>query len=306
MKKAEAELQKAKEAPKPPLKPEEKPIALAPITHDVVNHFDSTVYHQSVMNKAINAVNKANSKIAFSNIYNTNKYKYIVTAGNNSKLIKEAMKRRSWWVEIPNVDTVFNFKWQPTSYRMKFRDLVYKHPANKQIVNHVEFHKYLSEKSELFSCFQNYCENIKANVFDVMPIQFFVQVNMKMPNATNNAISQFASFFNLIEESKSVLEGITKTSNLHQDYIIDESILNINLYKSHQWIPKSKDNGSGTKFKLFNFQKRGTSYHTRFEMPISHCAGHNFWILKATNLNRGRGIHVFNDLETLKSLIEDY
>ena len=41
-------------------------------------------------------------------------------------------------------------------------------------------------------------------------------------------------------------------------------------------------------------------------MPLSHCAGQNFWILKATNLNRGRGIHVFNDLESLKTLIDDY
>lgn len=116
---------------------------------DIPNHFDSHAYHQS-MTKVINNA-KPSSKIAFSNIYNTNKLKYIVTSGNNSKLIREAMKRRPWWVEIPNVDSVFNFKWQPVSYRMKFRDLTYKPPGNKQIVNHFEFHKYLSEKSELFS-----------------------------------------------------------------------------------------------------------------------------------------------------------
>lgn len=80
------------------------------------------------------------SKIAFSNIYNNNKFKYIVTQGNNSKLIREAMKTRPWWVEIPNVDSAFNFKWQPVSYRMKFRDLVKKSPI-KRIVNHFEFHR---------------------------------------------------------------------------------------------------------------------------------------------------------------------
>jgi hypothetical protein len=30
------------------------------------------------------------------------------------------------------------------------------------------------------------------------------------------------------------------------------------------------------------------------------------WLLKPTHLNRGRGIHVFNDLETLKKLIKEY
>lgn len=30
------------------------------------------------------------------------------------------------------------------------------------------------------------------------------------------------------------------------------------------------------------------------------------WLLKPTGLNRGRGIHVFNDLDTLISLLIDY
>ena len=55
------------------------------------------------------------------------------------------MKQRPWWVEIPNVDSVFNFKWQPVSHRLKFRELSHKSPG-KQIVNHFECHKYLSEK----------------------------------------------------------------------------------------------------------------------------------------------------------------
>lgn len=41
-------------------------------------------------------------------------------------------------------------------------------------------------------------------------------------------------------------------------------------------------------------------------MPLSHFEGENFWILKATNLNRGRGIHVFRDLKSLHKIIDDY
>ena len=41
-------------------------------------------------------------------------------------------------------------------------------------------------------------------------------------------------------------------------------------------------------------------------MPLSHFSGKNFWILKATNLNRGRGIHVFRDIQTLNKLIDCY
>lgn len=62
-----------------------------------------------------------------------------------------------------------------------------------------------------------------------MPVQFFIKVDMKMPNAVNNAVSQFSHVFNLFEETKSVFQGISATKNIHQDSIIDESILNVNL-----------------------------------------------------------------------------
>ena len=41
-------------------------------------------------------------------------------------------------------------------------------------------------------------------------------------------------------------------------------------------------------------------------IPLSHFEGHNMWILKATGFNRGRGIHVFNNLSELKRLIKEY
>ena len=41
-------------------------------------------------------------------------------------------------------------------------------------------------------------------------------------------------------------------------------------------------------------------------MGKDHCSGQNLWILKPTNLNRGVGIHLFNDLNDLEKLLEDY
>jgi glutathione synthase/RimK-type ligase-like ATP-grasp enzyme len=34
--------------------------------------------------------------------------------------------------------------------------------------------------------------------------------------------------------------------------------------------------------------------------------GHNLWVLKPNDLNRGRGVHLFNSLEQLKKLIAEY
>mmetsp|Transcript_6491 Transcript_6491/g.10437 ORF Transcript_6491/g.10437 Transcript_6491/m.10437 type:complete len:152 (-) Transcript_6491:1145-1600(-) len=68
-------------------------------------------------------------------------------------------------------------------------------------------------------------------------------------------------------------------------------------------IYKTAGKEKNTKFKSFNFEKRS---FTKYTCPVSHFEGHNLWLLKPTHLNRGRGIHVFNDLPTLHKLIKEY
>lgn len=72
------------------------------------------------------------------------------------------------------------------------------------------------------------------------------------------------------------------------------------LYKTSS----TKDqHAKSTKFKQFNFEKRT---NTKLSCPLSHFDGFNLWLLKPTHMNRGRGIHVFNDLPTLQKLIKEY
>jgi hypothetical protein len=63
---------------------------------------------------------KNKSKIPFENAYVEDCYKFIVAPGNNSQLVRKAMNGRSWWIEIQPVHSLFNFKWQPTSWGLKF------------------------------------------------------------------------------------------------------------------------------------------------------------------------------------------
>ena len=41
-------------------------------------------------------------------------------------------------------------------------------------------------------------------------------------------------------------------------------------------------------------------------MPLCHFSGYNLWLLKPTKLNRGRGIHVVNNLTYLRQLLVQY
>ena len=58
-----------------------------------------------------------------------------------------------------------------------------------------------------------------------------------------------------------------------------------------------------TKFKTFNFDRK---VGLKYTMPLCHFDSYNLWILKPTHLNRGRGIHVFRDLDSLHKLIKQY
>lgn len=63
---------------------------------------------------------KKKMSVPFSNMYLENAMKYIIYPGNNSKLLREVMKWRSWWVEMPPMPCIANFKWAPVSNGIKF------------------------------------------------------------------------------------------------------------------------------------------------------------------------------------------
>ena len=58
-------------------------------------------------------------------------------------------------------------------------------------------------------------------------------------------------------------------------------------------------------FRQFNFDKKPVG-QAKYTMPLCHFDSYNLWMLKPTHLNRGRGIHVFRDLDSLYKLIKQY
>jgi hypothetical protein len=96
-----------------------------------------------------------------------------------------------------------------------------------------------------------------------------------------HALASFSNVFQTLEENKTKIKELKKSSET------------------------KKTNKKVTKFKQFNFEKRNNTFG-KYTMPLCHYEGHNLWLLKATHLNRGRGIHVFNNITELKSLIEQY
>ena len=179
----------------------------------------------------------------------------------------------------------FNFKWQPFSSGFRF-DLL--GASNiKQAINHFEYHFELSSKSNLFLNMQMYSEINKENVFHCLPITFFIEINPEKPNGQlKNAIHRFASFYKLLEESKTYHRHHTTT-------------------QKHSKTSKAVKALFAKPF-IMTYDRRGTPQYSRYSMPLCHFTGYNIWLLKPTHLNRGRGIHVFRTIEEVKSLITKY
>mmetsp|Transcript_29026 Transcript_29026/g.27990 ORF Transcript_29026/g.27990 Transcript_29026/m.27990 type:complete len:139 (-) Transcript_29026:1633-2049(-) len=131
---------------------------------------------------------------------------------------------------------MYNFKWQPVSYGIKFERLSPMKPRpgeigsssgtiggytmnngakegqefkSQQMVNHFEFHHLISEKANLFNNLQKYSESLKENIFDICPITFYVEVtDVDKTQAYNQSLQNFVSFYQTLEDNKDRVKGI--------------------------------------------------------------------------------------------------
>lgn len=185
---------------------------------------------------------------------------------------------RSWWVELTGLSSGFSFKWQPFAGGTRF-DLLGV-GQGRQLVNHFEFHCELSSKSKLFLNLQAYAEMNKENVFDFLPITFYIELK---PNGNlENAMRDFTAFYKVLEQSKT---KPCEPPNRHGKK-------SVRTAAASKLVPATC--------------RRHASFYNRYTMPLCHFAGHNLWLLKPTNLNRGQGIHVFRSLEALRQLVAKY
>jgi tubulin---tyrosine ligase len=110
---------------------------------------------------------------------------------------------------------------------------------------------------------------MQRNCFEYLPITFVIDNSDKLLFET--AFDKFQLFFNAIERHKS------------------QDIKEINT--ALQGHP--------------NLQTKAKT-HQKYLLKESMFAGQNMWVFKPNDLNRGKGVNLFNSLEQLKKLINDY
>ena len=54
-----------------------------------------------------------------------------------------------------------------------------------------------------------YCEQIKENVFDLMPVTFYVEIADLSPQGYADSMKQFTQFYQNLESNKETLKELT-------------------------------------------------------------------------------------------------
>jgi hypothetical protein len=225
-----------------------------------------------------------NQNFTMRNLHNNREdkiYYYSIIPGNNSELVKNCFSHRVNWKEsLPAIINLASFRWQQNNHGVDF-SLYDKLSPHKQMFNHFEYHKQISNKLNLFINMMKYCESKSLDVFQYMPMTILIQYD------SQNFLRQFQNFKDFFNEI--------------QQHVVNNETLAISNSS-----PRKSKLRKYTDFFSFNFTTDKLGAKTNLYVSPSHYVGRNIWILKAVDLNRGRCIKLGDSLEKIEKIIKKF
>ena len=147
---------------------------------------------------------------------------YVLKPGNGATLVKNSLKHRINWKEAQmNVTSLFNFKWQPSTICIDYKNLS-SVESIPQVVNHFEYHNAISNKANMFLNLFEYCESNNLNIWKYVPFTIFISPeneNEKYFDTLYNNINNYIINYNDISNNLNMKEKEEKYSNLFKTII---------------------------------------------------------------------------------------
>ena len=199
-------------------------------------------------------------------------YLYNILPGNNGKLVEKVLKTRENWIAVESTQSQFaNLIWTPLSCQINFSQ----HSISEitQYVNHFEFHSELTNKANTFINLFRYCEFNDIDLFNFYPLTIILSSNQDYLQ------TQIEGFKRCYQDIPNFI-NIDKEKNFCND--TSNNVVN-KYYINYFFVNLSKKIGSLQKMKI----------------PKTHYIGKNLWVLKRTNLNRGRQMKVLSNIEEI-------
>jgi hypothetical protein len=152
-------------------------------------------------------------------------------------------------------------------------------------VNHFEFNEELTTKDNLIRNLQLYCETRRIEIFAITPITFIIDFDDEYCEYN---LKQFLTFFHRHDPRKNI--G-TARKNPSPPFTF------INKFQSYiSWQNSDIKKKVNTLSQPINF----STYYSNDPEPTY------IWLLKPTGLNRGRGIFIFDNLESLEKTLMEF
>ena len=231
---------------------------------------------------------------------NAHKYYYFLGKGNNEDIVKRVMNTRPQWNEAPtlNGSELIQFRWQQNYYGYNY-DKMGDGVTKKEIYNHFEHHKEITTKTGLIKNLQRHCSNIKIDPFSLTPTVF--TINLEDRNYQQE-LNQFYEFYQF-----NMPECFKKNSNEDKSHIaLDLPTININYVSPYRFNFDATQSYNISRTRYF-CQVYQSSDITPAKLSDTFLSNINYlWLLKPADMNRGNGVHVFNNLEELEILLQSY
>jgi hypothetical protein len=103
-------------------------------------------------------------------------------------------RKQTKWEEAAPFYSLFNFKWQPTSYGIKYQNL--SQHGCKQLINHVQGHEAFTTKDQLYLNLKNFAEKADFNLYDFIPLTCLLDL---YADSLSDQWDYFKAIFNVIE-----------------------------------------------------------------------------------------------------------
>ena len=200
---------------------------------------------------------------------------YNILYGNNGKLVEKVLKTRENWEKIDSQNSKnANLIWTPLSCQINYS--LHSSFENTQFVNHFEFHRELTNKASTFINLFRYCEFNDIDLFSFYPLTIILSSNLDYLQ------TQIEGFKRCYEDIPNLLYDNNNVINNSNNINTEENNEN-NFYINYFYVNLSK--------------KIGT--RQRIKIPKTFYIGKNLWLLKRTNLNRGREMKVLSNLDDI-------
>jgi hypothetical protein len=209
--------------------------------------------------------NIKNNICCYSSNNSTYNYLYNILPGNNGKLVEKVLKTRDNWDAVDSSQSqCANLIWTPLSCQINYTQ----HSLSEitQYVNHFEFHNELTNKANTFINLFRYCEFNDIDLFSFYPLTIILSSNQDYLQTQIEGFKKcYQDIPNLINNDEENINSIDK------------------CYINYFFVNLSKKIGTTQKMKI----------------PKSFFVGKNLWVLKRTNLNRGRQMKVLSNVDDI-------